>query len=214
MKPREKILQNGISKLTNSELISVILGSGSAKKSVFNLAKEVEELLSVSGKMPDLGDLCRIEGVGLVKACQILACLELSGRFLLGMRAKSIHCAEDLIPCLSFLKTKSQESMVSVSLNGANQILGVHQLTTGLANQTQIHSREAFAAAIQDRALAVIFAHNHPSGSLSPSADDLEVTRVLVQSGKILGIPVLDHLILSPRGWTSLKMTHGHLFSG
>ncbi|NLB64032.1 MAG: DNA repair protein RadC [Fibrobacter sp.] len=210
--PREKILQQGVAQLRDFELIAVVLGSGSRGNDVFNIAKEVSLLLSRLGKAPKIEDLLCVSGVGVVKACQILACLELSQRFLLSTSAKIVTKPEDLVPSLAFMKGLRQESMVVVCFNGSNQILGIHRLTMGLANQTQIHNREAFAAAIQDRALGVIFAHNHPSGSLKPSLQDLECTKNLVQCGEIIGIPVLDHIIISPRGWSSIKESYPHIF--
>lgn len=102
--------------------------------------------------------------------------------------------------------------MVCITLNGANRVIGIYQLTKGLANQTQIHPREAFVHAVQDRAVSVIFAHNHPSGSLVASPEDLHVTRRLQEAGKILDIPVLDHMIMSKEGWTSIKGQFPSLF--
>jgi DNA repair protein RadC len=102
------------------------------------------------------------------------------------------------------MKYEAQEHLVVITLNSANYIVRVHELTTGLVNQTPVHPREAFAMAIEDRAVSVIFVHNHPSGSLEPSPEDLSITRVLCAAGKILQIPVLDHIIIGKRGFTSM----------
>jgi DNA repair protein RadC len=158
--------------------------------------------------LPEFHELSKIVGLGQAKACQILACLELSSRFLLGGTGATITTPSQLVPQLSFLKHQTQEHMVCICLNGANRVSGVHILTIGLANQTQIHPREAFSRALLDHAVSVIFAHNHPSGTLKPSTEDLRITEKLVESGKILEIPVLDHLIISREGWSSLKSTH------
>lgn len=162
--------------------------------------------------MPSLDDLVKVSGLGMVKACQVLACLELSSRFLLGGRGAPVTTPSDLVPQLAFLKNQGQEHMVCVCLNGANRVVGVHTLTVGLANQTQIHPREAFHWAIHDKAVAVIFAHNHPSGTLQASPEDLCTTQKLVEAGRILDIPVLDHLIISHEGWGSLKSSHPQYF--
>ncbi len=211
--PREKIKSSGVSKLCDSELISVVLGSGVRGKSVFLVANELAEYLVGLRTMPSLEDLQRIGGVGEVKACQILACLEFSNRFLLKGQTKVVGSPEDLIPYLAFLKQKQQEHMVCLCLDGGNHVLGVHTLTVGLVNQTQIHSREAFQQAIRQGAVSVIFAHNHPSGSLKASPQDVDTTRKLINAGALLDIPVLDHLILSREGFASMKSSHPHLFA-
>ena len=212
MLPREKIVRYGVSELSDSELMSVVLGSGCGRKTVFELAEELVLLLKTSEKMPNLDALRQVRGLGWAKACQVLACLEFSSRFLLGGRGAPITSPGDLVPQLAFLKMQSQEHMVCICLNGANRVVGVHTLTVGLANQTQIHPREAFQWAVQERAVAVIFAHNHPSGTLLASHEDLNTTRKLVEAGRVLDIPVLDHLIISREGWGSLKSTHPHYF--
>ena len=113
---------------------------------------------------------------------------------------------------MAYLKYESQEHLVVVSLNSANYVIRVHELTTGLVNQTPVHPREAFALAIEDRAVSVIFVHNHPSGSLEPSSEDMSITRVLCASGKILQIPVLDHIIIGKTGFTSLCRCFPEIF--
>lgn len=210
--PRERILRDGVSELSDSDLISVILCSGTSRKSVSQLAGELAGYLKECSSLPSLPRLLEIPGLGNAKACQVLACLELSGRFLLGGGGEAITNPRQLVPRLAFLKQKTQEHMVCITLNGANQIISVHVLTVGLVNQTQIHPREAFALALEERAVSVVFAHNHPSGSLSPSPEDIAVTRRLVECGRLLEIPVLDHLIVTGEGWLSMKGTDPALF--
>lgn len=211
--PRERMIDVGVSKLTDSELISVVLCSGTRKKGVKLLSEELAGILKRHSQRPELKDLLQIQGLGIAKACQVLACLELSVRFLLGGTGESVTNPHQLVPHLAFLKGKTQEHMVCITLNGANCVISVHLLTIGLVNQTQIHPREAFVHAVEERAVGVIFAHNHPSGSLQPSLEDLSITRRLVECGKILDIPVLDHLIIAAEGWVSLKSTHPTLFA-
>ena len=202
--PREKMEFAGVSALSNEELLAIILGSGSHECSVFELARRLSQFLSTETALPTLASLKRIRGLGKVKAAQILACLELSGRFILSDKAIPVSVPEDVLSRVSYMKYESQEHLVVISLNSANYIIRVHELTTGLVNQTPVHPREAFALAIEDRAVSVIFVHNHPSGSLEPSPEDLSITRVLCASGKILQIPVLDHIIIGKSGFTSL----------
>jgi DNA repair protein radc len=202
--PREKLESSGASSLSNEELLALILGSGSHECSVFELSRRLSEFLSTETSVPTLERLKKIRGLGKVKAAQILACLELSGRFILSDKAIPVSVPEDILSRVAYMKYESQEHLVVITLNSANYIVRVHELTTGLVNQTPVHPREAFAMAIEDRAVSVIFVHNHPSGSLEPSPEDLSITRVLCAAGKILQIPVLDHIIIGKRGFTSM----------
>jgi DNA repair protein RadC len=202
--PREKLEYSGASSLSNEELLALILGSGSHECSVFELSRRLSEFLSTETSVPTLERLKKIRGLGKVKAAQILACLELSGRFILSDKAIPVSVPEDILSRVAYMKYESQEHLVVISLNSANYVIRVHELTTGLVNQTPVHPREAFAMAIEDRAVSVIFVHNHPSGSLEPSPEDISITRVLCAAGKILQIPVLDHIIIGKRGFTSM----------
>ncbi len=211
--PRERLASDGPESLSTSDLLALILGRGSAKKNVFALSDELAEFLSKAARRPTLGELCEIGGLGRAKASQVLACLELSSRFFLGSRMANITSPGALLPHLAFLKFRRQECFVSVSLSSCNGILGVHLVTSGLADRTQVHAREVFSEAIRDRACSIIVAHNHPSGSLVASEEDKKVTRSLCDAGRMLEIPVLDHLIVSFRGYASLKREFPELFS-
>lgn len=210
--PREKLEYSGVSALSNEELLAIILGSGCHDCDVFELSRRLAEFLSTETSVPSLDRLRSIRGLGKVKASQILACLELSGRFILSDKAIPVSTPEDVLSRVAYMKYEPQEHLVVVSLNSANYVIRVHELTTGLVNQTPVHPREAFALAIEDRAVSVIFIHNHPSGSLEPSPEDMSITRVLCASGKILQIPVLDHIIIGKSGFTSLCRRYPEIF--
>ena len=210
--PREKLEYAGVGALSNEELLAIILGSGCHDCDVFELSRRLADFLSTETSIPSLARLKGIRGLGKVKASQILACLELSGRFILSDKAIPVSTPEDILSRVSYMKYESQEHLVVISLNSANYIIRVHELTTGLVNQTPVHPREAFALAIEDRAVSVIFVHNHPSGSLEPSSEDMAITRVLCASGKILQIPVLDHVIIGRSGFTSLCRRYPEIF--
>ena len=210
--PRERIFAGELAKLSVEELLCVILGRGMPGKSVFVLAKEIAGVLEKKSRMPTIDELLEIRGLGHAKSAQILACLELSGRFMLGTQDKAVCSPSELMPQLSFLKHSKQENMVVITLNGGNKVIKIHRITVGTANSTQAHPREAFAPAIEDRAVAIVFAHNHPSGSHEPSLEDLRLTQRLCEAGHILQIPVLDHLIISSSGFTSLKTDYGEYF--
>ena len=211
--PRERLQLEGAESLSTAELLALILGGGTSEKDVFTLSDELAKFLSGLARRPSLQELCRIGGLGTAKASQILACLELSCRFFIGSQMENVSSPSALVPHLAFLKFKRQECFVVVSLSSCNGILGIHVVTEGLADRTQVHAREVFTEAIRDRASGVILAHNHPSGSLESSEEDKRVTRFLSQAGKLLEIPVLDHLILSFRGYTSLRREFPELFA-
>ena len=210
--PRERLEKDGPESLSTSDLLALILGRGTAEKNVFALSEELSEFLSKMARRPTLEELCRIGGLGRAKASQVLACLELSSRFFLGSRMTNVTSPGALLPHLAFLKFRRQECFVSVSLSSSNGILGVHLVTEGLADRTQVHAREVFSEAIRDRASGIIVAHNHPSGALVASEEDKNVTLSLCRAGKTLDIPVLDHLIISFRGYVSLKRDFPGLF--
>lgn len=210
--PRERILAGELAKLSVEELLCVILGRGMPGKNVFELAREIAGILEKKSRMPTIEELLQVHGLGIAKSAQILACLELSGRFMLGMQDKSICTPAELMPQLAFLKHSKQENMVSITLNGANKVIKIHNITVGTANSTPAHPREAFAPAIEDRAVAIVFAHNHPSGSHEPSMEDLLLTQRLCEAGRILQIPVLDHLVISSSGFTSIRSSYAEYF--
>lgn len=210
--PRERLKKEGPESLSNADLLALVLGRGTAEKDVFSLSEELAKLLASMSHRPTLDELCCVGGLGMAKAAQILACLELSSRFFLGSHMTCITSPGALLPHLAFLKFKNQECFVTVSLSSCNSILGIHVVTEGLVDKTQVHVREVFIESIRDRACGIIVAHNHPSGMLLPSEEDKAVTRILFQAGKLLDIPVLDHLIVSFRGYTSIKRESPELF--
>ena len=212
MLPREKIEKLGAASMTNEELLALILGSGCEKCDVFELSRHLAEFLAEETQVPTLGQLRQIRGLGRVKATQVLACLELSGRYILSGKALSIASPEDVVSRLSFIKYAEQEHFVLVTLDASNHVLHVHELTRGLVNLTPVHPREAFVKAIEDRAVSVIFAHNHPSGQTEPSEKDIAMTRVLCAAGQILKIPVLDHIVVGKSGHTSICRLYPEYF--
>jgi DNA repair protein RadC len=203
-RPREKLAAKGPASLSDAELLAIILGSGIKGKSVRQLASSILRQIDKSGLQIEVAGLVSIEGIGLAKACQIVACFEFARRRLLKDRL-CIQSAEDVLPLIAHIADKKQEHFLCVSLNGANEVVGNRLITVGLLTSTQVHPREVFADAVAERAAFTILAHNHPSGILSPTPDDLITTQQLVDAGKILGIPVLDHIIMSKKGYFSFK---------
>jgi len=151
-----------------------------------------------------LDDLMDVPGMGLAKSAQILSAFELARRHLLKETVK-ISRAQDVLPLVSDLIDKRQEHFVCISLNGANEVIEKRIVTVGLLNMSPVHPREVFADVIVDRAAAVIFVHNHPSGDLQPSDADMKMHEQLTEAGNILGLRVLDHIIISRRGYLSFQ---------
>ena len=142
--------------------------------------------------------------MGLAKAAQILSAFELARRHLFKETVK-ITCARDVLPLVADITGKQQEYFVCISLNGANEVIEKRIVTIGLLDKSPVHPREVFADVIADRAAAVIFVHNHTSGELQPSEADLNIHRQLTEAGKILGIHVLDHVIVTRKSYCSFK---------
>jgi DNA repair protein RadC len=203
-RPREKLREKGAASLTDEELVAAILGMGTAGIDVRTMAKQVAGLISEHREALTLDHLLSVPGMGLAKGAQILSAFELARRHLLTETVK-IQSAEDVLPLLADIASKSQEHFVCISLNGANEVIEKRTVTVGLLDRSQVHPREVFADVIADRASAVIFGHNHPSGDLQPSEADLKTQEQLVQAAKILGIRVLDHVIVSKKGYYSFQ---------
>jgi len=203
-RPREKLKERGAKALSDAELIAAILGSGGKGLDVMLLSSRVAK--AISGKKGDLSleELTKIEGIGLAKASQILAGFELARRHIVVETVK-ITEAKDVLPLIDRIASKQQEYFICISLNGANEVIENRTVTVGLLDRSQVHPREVFADVITDRAASVIFAHNHPSGALEPSNSDLKIHEQLTEAGRILGIKVLDHIIISKKGYYSFQ---------
>ena len=203
-RPREKLKERGVKALSDAELIAAILGSGGKGLDVMSLSSKVAK--AISGKKGDLSleELSKIEGIGLAKASQILAGFELARRHIITETIK-ITEAKDVLPLIDRITNKQQEYFICISLNGANEVIENRTVTVGLLDRSQVHPREVFADVITDRAASVIFAHNHPSGALEPSNSDLKIHEQLTEAGRILGIKVLDHIIISKKGYYSFQ---------
>lgn len=203
-RPREKLKERGPGALSDTELIAVILGSGSKDMDVMRLASKIAKLVSEKKGILALEELLEIGGVGLAKAAQILSGFELARRYIAGDNPV-ITAPEHVLPLLSDIADKQQEHFICISLNGANEVIEKRLVTVGLLNNCQVHPREVFADVITDRAASVIFAHNHPSGELTPSESDLKFQEQLTRAGNILGINIIDHIIISKRGYYSFQ---------
>ena len=201
-KPREKLAAKGVQALKNDELLAILLGSGVQGKDVRKLAKEIVSLMDDGFDTLTLKKLCDIHGLGIAKASQILASIELSKRYLIRSN-KRITSAKEVYEELKEFSTKKQEHFLSITLDGASHIINTRTVFIGTLNQSMVHPREVFADAIADRAAGIIIAHNHPSGTLEASRADIQITQRLKEVSKLVGIELLDHVILAKNGFYS-----------
>jgi len=195
-------MMQGPTALSDKELIAIVLGSGIKGKNVSDLASDLVSRLDEESGIPTVRELALLTGLGLAKACSIAAMLEF-GRRRWGPVGERISAPSDVYPLLRHFADRRQEHFICVSLNGAHEVLAIRQVTIGLVNRTIVHPREVFADPIVDRSSAIIVAHNHPSGRLSPSPEDEEITSRLKSTGDLLGISLLDHLIITDTGYYS-----------
>ncbi len=207
-KPREKLIEKGADALKDSELLAILLGSGYKGKNVIQLAKRIlsEHPLKKLRDMP-IQNLKKLKGIGNAKACLIRAAFEFSkrafmvGEDLLPIVKKPKHAANQVTE----IRKQRKEHFVVLYLNARNQVIHKETVSIGTLNASLVHPREVFQPAVAKSAASIVLTHNHPSGSTSPSEDDIEITRRMVKAGEIMGIEVLDHVIVSEKGYRSLK---------
>lgn len=207
-RPREKLIQYGPAKLTDRELLAVILRTGKKGENVLVLAKRLLELIKLdSFKEVSFSELVRITGIGQSKACEIIACIELGRRI---FKDKKLDISQILSPADVFNKLKDirdnkKEHFIVFFLDARNQEIKRETISVGTINANLVHPREVFEPAVKYLAVQLIVAHNHPSGNLEPSDEDINITKRLIEAGKILGIELIDHVIVTRECFQSLK---------
>jgi DNA repair protein RadC len=197
--------------LTDPELFALLLDQKVSQRTTLRLANSVCELYRIHGTTLTAHQVEQIPGVTIEEARRVFATLELIRR-----QAKRssprIQTPQDAYSLVRHLALKKQEHFISLSLNSAHDVIALRTVTKGLVNRAETHPREVFADIITDRACGVIVAHNHPSNNLTPSDADKSLTIRLTSASKILGIPLLDHLIFGAHGFISLKEQNPELF--
>ncbi|OEH91462.1 RadC family protein [Bacillus solimangrovi] len=209
-KPRERLISDGTDKLTNQELIAILLRTGTKKESVMDLSNRL--LKHFDGlrllKNATIQELTDIKGIGEVKAVQLLAAVEIGkrmGRLQFEQRyvIRSPEDGANLV--MDEMRFLTQEHFVCLYLNTKNQVIHQQTIFIGSLNASIVHPREVFKEAFRRSAASIICVHNHPSGDPSPSREDIEVTKRLVECGKLIGIELLDHLIIGEKKYVSMK---------
>jgi len=203
-RPREKLKIKGPAFLSDKELLAILLRTGIPGKNVKKLANDLCKFLDNKKDIPSVKDISGLTGIGLSKACIIAAMLEF-GRRRYGSFSTRIKKPIDIFTLVRHYADRKQERFISLSLNGAHEVLAVRIVTIGLVNKTIIHPREVFADLIQDRAAAFCVAHNHPSGQLVSSPEDDDITERLQAAAQILGLHFIDHIIFSQTSWWSFR---------
>lgn len=210
-RPRERMQSEGVGALSNEELLAIILRTGSKEKSALDLAKEllskekngIRYLSNCS-----LEELCQIKGIGIGKASQVLATIEI-GKRISKSKMINIGCLKSPTDVADYvmedLKYLTQEHFKTVFLNTKNEIIAYETISIGTLNASIVHPRDVFNQAIRRSAANVILVHNHPSGNPKPSTEDIKITKRLKEAGDIIGIKVLDHIIVGDGSYYSMK---------
>lgn len=214
-RPRERMRQFGAHALSNAELLAILLRTGTVSESAIGLAHRVLQASDGLRNLVDMSfeQLTSIKGIGPAKALQVQAGIEL-GRRLSRARlgeAIAIRSPEDVSELMmEELRYLQKEHFVCLFLNTKNQVIGQETLSMGSLNASIVHPREVFRSAIKRSSAAIICVHNHPSGDPTPSAEDINVTKRLMEAGNIIGIDILDHIIIGDQKYVSLK-EHGYM---
>jgi DNA repair protein RadC len=204
-RPREKLEKYGPDKLTNPEILAVLLGSGIKGLNVIELSKKIVKMIERTGaNRISLGNLLKERGLGKAKALQVIAALEIGKRLNSGQKPE-ILSAEDVWKLCIDTHSSKKEHFIAFYLDTQNRLIERQIVSIGTLNASLVHPREVFEPAVVLHAASIIVAHNHPSGDIKPSDDDLAITRRLIEAGKVLGIELVDHIIFSTSGFLSLK---------
>lgn len=200
-KPREKFKKIGVKNLSTEELIAIILRTGTKELSVkdlaINITKEIKDITLYNAW--NVNNLTKIKGIGEVKAITLLAAIELGRRTVSFKedRKISITSAKIIYELFKYeIGSLTQENLIAIFLNTKKQIILSKTIFIGTINKIIVHPREIYHEAIKNCAASIILVHNHPSGDPTPSKEDINFTNEIISSGKIIGIPVIDHIII------------------
>ncbi len=207
-RPREKLIAKGPENLKDKELLAILLRTGHQGKNALEVAEYILNKFSVR-KLTSLkyDDIINIHGLDSGKACALLASFELVSRALEkeDNSLPTIKTAADAVVHLQNIRNNKKEHLVALYLNARQQLIHQETISVGTLDTNIVHPREVFYPAVQNPVSGVIVAHNHPSGDLSPSSEDMEITDRLKRAGEILGIDLIDHIIVTRENFKSLR---------
>ena len=205
-RPREKMLKEGVIALNDSELLAIIINTGTRKENAVEISNRLITKYGLNrlSKLT-VTELKKIEGIGTTKACQIIALIEFNKRYSIRKNnGKKISCSRDVYEYFyPKLSEMDKEHFISLLLDTKNKIIREETISIGTLNSSLVHPREVFKNAIKESANSIILVHNHPSGESEPSEEDREITRILIQAGELLNIKILDHIIVGKEGYYS-----------
>lgn len=204
-RPREKLQKYGPEKLSDAELLAILLRSGRKGANAVQLAQKTLARGAEALANASLAELMSVSGIGTAKACQIAACVELGRRLFAGKKHALLLSPKDVWRELADLRDHKKEHFVIFFLDARNQKIARETVSIGTLTMSLVHPREVFEPAIARSAAQIILAHNHPSGNPEPSAEDIRITEQLTEAGKILGIAILDHVVVASAGFKSMK---------
>ncbi|MBV7273077.1 DNA repair protein RadC [Clostridium sp. PL3] len=209
-RPRERLLRYGVEALSNSELLAIILRSGSKKESILNLSSRIiKENGGLNGLLNcTIDDFMSLHGVGRAKATQLIALSELSKRFKSykdGDEYRIVKPDDAANLVMEDMRHLKQEHLKVIMLNTKNVVIFIKDVSVGILNSSIVHPREVFCDAIRKNSASIVICHNHPSGDPTPSNEDINVTHRLEECGKLLGIDLLDHIVIGNGAYISLK---------
>lgn len=218
-RPRERLLEFGAGVLSDAELLAVLIRTGRRGR---NAVVEAHSLLAEVGGLGgiarlDIRELSARPGLGPAKVAAVMAAVELGQRFAKAEMRTAERLDQPQIAgefLISRLQREAREVFGFICLDGRHRFLAIHELSLGTRTQAPVDGAELFRLALLDRACGVLLFHNHPSGDLDPSKDDLDLTRRLVMGGKLVGVSVHDHLIVASGRWLSLRSARPEIFVG
>lgn len=213
-RPRERLLRHGPEALSAPELLAIILGSGTKSAPVLQLSEMMIRHFGGLQQMSEatVQELCQIKGIGETKAIQLRAAFNLGMRLArneMGQKFKIEHPIHAYNLIKDELQGEKREIFMIIMQDAKGCVLGFHTVAIGTLTQALVHPREVFYPAIRHKAFSIILVHNHPSGDLTPSKEDITLTQQLIEAGHLMGIPVNDHLIINEHAFLSLRQKGG-----
>ncbi|MHB1042086.1 MAG: RadC family protein [Eubacteriales bacterium] len=210
MRPRERLMKEGPEALSDQELLAILLRTGSHEVTALELASKILALFQGLGRLVDASveELSEVKGIGMAKASQVKAALELARRLsqYTGPQRPVIRSPEDAAGLvMEEMRHLDREHFRAILLDTKNHVIATEKISVGTLNSSTVHPRELFRNAIKRSAAAIILLHNHPSGDPSPSQEDIDITGRVAEAGNIIGISVLDHIVIGDNKFTSFK---------
>ena len=204
-RPQEKLIKYGPQKLTDAELLAIILRTGFSGANVVELSRKIIKKYGNRFGEISVKELEGIKGLGKTKSAQIIATFELAKRFNKTNEKQEILSPKDIFNSLTDLRNSKKEQLIAIYLDTRNCEIKREIISVGTLNANLVHPREVFEPAIRCLAAGIIIVHNHPSGDVNPSDDDIGLTKRINHAGKIMGIKILDHIIIAKNNWKSLN---------